>query len=90
MQYGGKIFEKSSELGEIVCTQVFRAADSKSVIKFSKFKIANPIWQTKSRKTREKIDKIVHYYVFGVTESKSVVIFLISKISNPIWRIMMP
>ena len=67
--------------------QVFGVVESKSVITFSKFKMADPIWRTEIRKTREKFDESVHYYVYGVAESESVVRFLISKISNPLWRL---
>ena len=87
IQYGGPNFEKCSELDKIVRSQVFGVAESKSAIKFSKLKIADPIWRTEIWKTREKFDEIVHYYVFGVTESEYVVKFSISKIANPIWRL---
>ena len=87
IQYGGHNFDKSLKLVEIIRTQVFGVAESKSAIKFSKFKIMDPIWRTEIRKTREKFDEIVHYYICEVVESKSVVRFSLSKIANPIWRL---
>ena len=57
-------FEKCSELDEIVRIQVFGVAESKSTIRFSKFKMADPIWQTEIQKIREKVYGIVHCYVF--------------------------
>ena len=41
IQYGGQNFEKCSELDEIVRTQVFGVAESKSAIKFSTFEIVD-------------------------------------------------
>ena len=47
IQYGGRNFEKWSELDEIALTQVFEVAESKSAIKFLKSKMVNPIWRSK-------------------------------------------
>ena len=41
IQYGGQHFEKCSELEEIVRTQVFGVAESKSVVRFSISKMAS-------------------------------------------------
>ena len=84
IQYGGQNFKKISELDEIIRTQVFGVTESKSAVKFSKFKMSDPKWRTEIGKTREKFDEIVYYYVFGVAKYESVVRFSISKIANPI------
>ena len=64
------IFKKCSELDEIVHIQVFGVAESKSAIKFSNFRMPDPIWRTEIRKIREKFNEIVHHYVFGFAKSE--------------------
>ena len=66
IQYGGQNFEKCSELDEIGRIQVFGVAESKSVIKFSKLKMAD-----RYSKTKEKFDEIIHYYVYYIMSLNS-------------------
>jgi len=64
---------------------VFEVADYESIIRFSKFKMANPIWRMKIHKV-SKLDENRYIEVIGITDYESIIRFQKFKMADPIWR----
>jgi len=71
VQYSSKdLYNKDKEYNRF-----FEVADYESIIRFQKFKMADPVWRTKIHKV-SKLDKNWYIGVFEVTDYESIIRFL--------------
>jgi len=67
--------QKVSKLDENRYIEVIGITDYESIIRFQKFKMADPIWRTKIHKV-SKLDENRYIGVFEVTDYESIIRFL--------------